>query len=73
MLDTCLRRGARAAIVPTDEHDVGMPLRHASRNGTHADFRYQLDANARMVVGIFEIMDELRQVLDGIDIVVWRR
>jgi hypothetical protein len=64
MLDTRLRRGARAAIMPTDEHDVGMPLRHTSRNGTHADLRYQLDANARLVVGVFEIMDELRQILD---------
>src|SRR5690349_20142283 len=39
-----------------------------------ADFRHQLHGHVRLLVGVLQIADELRQVLDRIDVVVrrWR-
>ena len=73
MLDARLRRGSRAPVVPTDEHDVGMPFRHPSRNRAHTNFRHQFDADTRMVVGIFQVVDQLRQVLNRVNVMMGRR
>ena len=73
VLDAGLRRGAGAAAVSADQDDVGMGLGHARRDGAHPNFCHKLDADARVVVGVFQIMDQLRQVLDGINVVVRRR
>ena len=73
MLDAGLRRGAGAAVMAADQDHVGMALGHASRNGADADFRDQLDADARLVIGVFQVMDQLRQIFDGVDVVVRRR
>src|SRR5262245_54338618 len=50
-----------------------MALGHALRNGSDADFGDELYANAGVMIGVFEIMDQLRQIFDGIDIMVRRR
>ena len=67
------RRGAGAAVVAADQDDVGMRLGHARRHRSHARFRHQLDGNPGLRIHVLEVVDELRQVLDGIDIVVRRR
>ena len=50
-----------------------MGLRHTGRDGADADFRHQLDGHRRIGIGVFQIEDELREVFDGIDVVVRRR
>ena len=50
-----------------------MRLGHARGNGAHADFGHQLHADARIAIGVLEIVDQLGQVFDRIDVVVRRR
>src|SRR6185437_14376958 len=73
MRDGGLRRGARAAVVPADQHDVRMSLGNTCGDGAYTHLRYQLDADARIAVGILQVVDELCQVLDGVDIMMRRR
>ena len=73
MLDSGQGRGAGAAIVAADQDDIRVGLGDASGDSAHADFGDQLHADARVVVGVFQIVDELGQILDGINIVVRRR
>ena len=74
MFDAGLRRRAGAAVMTADQHDVGMAFGHARGDGADADFGNQLDADARMVIGVLQIVNQLRQIFDRIDIVVrrWR-
>ena len=67
------RRGAGAAVVAGDEHHVGVGLGHARGDRPHADLGHQLDVDPGLVVGVLQVMDELGQILDGVDVVVGRR
>ena len=51
-----------------------MRLGDTCSDGTHADFGNQLDADAGFTIGILEVVDELGEILDGIDVVMrrWR-
>ena len=71
--DRGLRRGARAAVVAADQHDVGVRLGDARGDGADADLGHQLDADPRVPVGVLQVVDQLRQVLDRVDVVVRRR
>ena len=73
MFDAGLRRCAGATIVAADQHNVGVAFRHACGDRADSDFGNQLDADARMVISVFEIMNQLRQIFDGLDIMVRRR
>ena len=73
MLDRGLRAGAGAAVVAADQHHVGFAFGHAGGHRADADFGHQLDADARVAVGVFQIVDQLRQIFDRIDIVMRRR
>ncbi len=66
-------RGTSAAIVTADQNDIGMSLGHARRHRAHARFGHQLDGNAGLRIHVLQVVDKLRQVLDGIDIVMRRR
>nr|GFC90199.1 hypothetical protein [Tanacetum cinerariifolium] len=71
--DAAERRGARAAVVARDENYVGVRLGYAGRDGTHARLTHQLHVDAGGAVGVFEVENQLGQVLDGVDVVVRRR
>ena len=73
VLDAGLRRGAGAAVIAADEHHVGMGLGHAGGDGADADFGDQLDADAGVMVGVFQVVDQLGQVFDRVNVVVRRR
>ena len=73
MLDGSKRRGARAAIVSADQNHVGMSLGHARRHRAHAHFGDQLHGNARLRIDVLQIVNQLRQIFDGINIVMRRR
>ena len=67
------RARARAAVVPADEDDVRVALGNARGDGANARLRYQLHADARLAVGVAQVINQLGQILDGIDIMMWRR
>ena len=50
-----------------------MGLGDAGRDRADAGFRDELHRDAGGRVGAFQVVDELRQVLDGVDVVVGRR
>jgi hypothetical protein len=70
VLDARLGRRARAAVVTGDQDHVGVTLGDACGHRAHAHFGDQLDADARLVVGILEVVDQLGQIFDRIDVVV---
>ncbi len=53
-----------------DEHDVRVSLRHAGRDGAHACFGDELDADLGAGIHLLEIVDELGQILDAVNVVV---
>ena len=67
------RRCARAAIVTGDQHHVRVRFRNACCDGAHADFAHQLHADARVAIGVLQVMDQLRQIFDGVNVVMRRR
>ena len=50
-----------------------MGLRHPCGHGSDTDFRHQLDTDSSFRIYVFKIVDQLRQILDGINVVVWWR
>ena len=58
---------------PGDEHHVGVRLRHAGGDRADARFGDQLHVHARDRVRVLQIEDQLRQILDRVDVVVRRR
>src|SRR5579871_4418918 len=73
MLDRLQRRRAGAAVVAADQHHVGLRFRNSRGDRADADFGDQLHADARAIVGVLQIVDQLREVLDRIDVVMRRR
>ena len=73
VLDGGERRGAGAAVVPADEHHVGMGFGHARRDDAHADLGHQFHRDARGRVDVLKVVDELGQIFDRVDVVVRRR
>ncbi len=71
--DRADRRSAGPAIVAADEDHIGMRLGHARRHGAHAHFGHELHGNSRLRIDIFQIENQLRQILDRINIVMRRR
>ena len=73
VLDGGERRGAGAAVMAADEDHVRVRLGDARGDRAHAHLGHQLHAHACVLVGVLEVVDELREVLDGVDVVVRRR
>src|SRR5438132_11786476 len=67
------RARAGAALEAGDRHMIGARLRDAGRNRADTDLRYQLHRDRRLRVGVLQIVDQLREILDRIDVVVRRR
>jgi len=70
VLDGRERGGAGPAVVPGDQHIVGVGLGDARGHRAHAAFRYQLHADTGARVHGLEVVDQLRQILDRVDVVV---
>ena len=73
VLDGRERRRAGAAVVAGNQNHVRVRLRDAGGDGADADFGDELHADARVAVGIFQIVNQLRQIFDGINVMVRRR
>ena len=73
VLDRRLRGRARPARIAADEHHVAVPLRYPRGDGSHPCLGHELDVDTGLGVGVLEVVDELGEILDGVDVVVWRR
>ena len=73
VLDRGERRGAGAAVVAGNQHDVAVRLGHAGRNGADADFGDELHVHAGDRIRVLQVEDQLREVFDRIDVVMRRR
>ena len=71
--DRALRARAGAAAMARDEDRVGVRLGDPGGDGADAGARHQFHADPRRGVDLLEVVDQLRQVLDRIDVVVRRR
>ena len=58
---------------PPDQDDIRVRLGDARRDGSHAGLRHQLDTDPGARIDLLEIENQLRQIFDGIDVVVRRR
>ncbi len=67
------RRSTGAAFEARDGDMVGTRLADARRHRADADFGDELHRDAGLRIDVLEVVDELRQVLDGIDVVMRRR
>ena len=72
IFDRCRGRRARPAIMARDQDHISLRLGHTGGNRTNPGGRHQLDRNLAARVDLLEVVDQLRQILDGIDIVVGR-
>ena len=73
VLDRTQGRCARAPVVAGDLNHIRVGLRHARSDGANADLGHQLHAHRSSRMHLVQIMNQLRQVLNGIDVVVRRR
>ena len=73
ILDTRRRRRPRAPVVTRDQDHIRLGLRHPRRNRAHARRRHQLHRHLGARVDLLQVIDQLRQILDGIDVMVRRR
>ncbi len=73
MLDGVERGCTRTAVIAGDKHHVGMALGHTCGDGADAELGNELDVDTCLRVGHLRIVDQLLQILDGVDVVVRRR
>ena len=73
VLDGRQRTGAGAAVIAGDRDEVGVGLGDACGNRADARLGDQLHRHQRARVHLLQIEDQLRQVLDRVDVVVRRR
>ena len=73
VLDRAQRRGPRAAVVTGDVNHVGARFGDPARDVADTRLRDQLDGDLGLRIRAAQIVDELRQILDRVDVVMRRR
>ena len=73
MFDGRPRRSACAAVVTGDHHVIGLALGNACGNRADTNFGHQLHADVSVRGNVLQVVNQLSQVFDGVDVVVWRR
>jgi hypothetical protein len=73
MFDRTERRGARAAVVARDQDDIGLGLGHTGGDRPDARLGHQLHRHPGVRIDLFQVVDQLGQILDRIDVVMRRR
>ena len=73
MLDRGLRARARAAAMSGHQNRVGLGLGHTGGNGADTGGSDQLHTDLGVGVDLLQVVDQLCQILDGIDVMVRRR
>ena len=70
---TGARRSTRSAVIAGNEDDIRASFGNTDGNRADTGLRYQLHADTSVAVRIFQIMNELCQILDRINIMMRRR
>jgi hypothetical protein len=73
VLDGAEGRGAGAAVVSGDKDDVGIGFGDAGGDGADAGLGDEFDADFGAGIDLLQVVDELGEILDGVDVVVGRR
>ena len=73
VLERRQRRGTGAAVVAGDHDVLGLRLGDAGGDGADAGLGHELDRDLGRRVDRLQVVDQLRQVLDRVDVVVRRR
>ena len=73
IFDTSPSRGTSTTIVTRDQDVIGLGLGDTRSNDTDTNLGNELDRDARSRVGALQIVDQLLEILDGVDVVVRRR
>ena len=72
MLERGQRRRSSSTVMTADQHNVSFCLRHSGCNSSDTHFGNQLDVNTCERVRIFQVMNELLEIFNRIDVMVWR-
>ena len=73
VLDRGPGRCAGAAVVTGDGDVIGLRFGHTRGHRADTHFRHQLDRDRCPRIAVFEIVDQLGKVFDGVDVVMRRR
>ena len=61
------------AIMPRNEDVVGLRLGHPRSHGAYSHFRNKLDADVRRRIGVFQVVNQLGQIFNRVNVVMWGR
>ena len=73
IVDGASGRRAGTPVIAGDQDDLGSCLGDTRSDGADARLRDKLDIDPGIPVGVFEIVDQLGQVFDGVNVVMGRR
>ena len=73
IVNRALRRCTGTAVIAGNQDDLCAALGNACGNRADTGFGYQLDVDARLSVGVLQVVNQLCQILDGINIMMRRR
>ena len=72
VLDGGAGRSTGAAVIAGHQNDLCAALGNTGGNGAHTGLADQLHVDVGVAVGILQVIDQLGQILDGVDVVVGR-
>lgn len=72
-MNGAFRSRARTSVISGNQDNLGACLCNAGGYRAHAGLGNQFDRDVGVLIGIFQIVNQLRQVLNGVNIVVGRR
>lgn len=70
VLDSGPSRSSSSSVVSRDEDVIRLRLRHSRSDDSDSDFGNELDGDSSAGIGTLEVVDELLEILDGVNIVV---
>ena len=71
MLDTAQRCGSGTTCVATDQDGISVALGYSRSDRAHTSCCDEFDTHPRTRVGLLQIVDQLGEILDTVDIMVW--
>ena len=73
VVDGAFRSCAGTSVISGDQDNLGACFGNAGSYGSHTCLRNKFYGNTCIFIGIFQVIDQLGQILDRINIVMWRR
>ena len=72
-MDRASWRCSCTSVISGDQNSLCTGLCNTGCNRTNTRLRNQLYGNIRIFIGVFQVIDQFCQILDRIDIMMWRR